>query len=322
MSTSATRSASALAVEANGRLARTINAGIDFGASLERRWTVALDERRLDLCAEAGFTAVRFALSLGLHRDARDRSRIDPRILRQVQRIVEQATARGLAVVVCNFNDHELMADPGAHRARLLASTRQLAEAVADRGPEVVLEPMAEPHFALDACWNEYLAELIATVRAVDRDRTLIVGPGSYNNARFLPALALPADERNLIVTIHHYWPIRFTMQGETWLGENQFGDPASWVGTAWTGTEQERGELEVGFEAVAAYARAHDRPLFLGEFGTSNNADMASRVRWTRFNRQLAERHGFSWGCWCSARCSRCMTASTGAGTRRCWTR
>jgi endoglucanase len=45
---------------------------------------------------------------------------------------------------------------------------------------------------------------------------------------------------------------------------------------------------------------RAHDRPLFLGEFGTSNNADMASRVRWTRFNRQLAERHGFSWGCWC----------------------
>jgi endoglucanase len=24
----------------------------------------------------------------------------------------------------------------------------------------------------------------------------------------------------------------------------------------------------------------------------------MASRIRWTRFNRELAEAHGFSWGC------------------------
>ena len=38
---------------------------------------------------------------------------------------------------------------------------------------------------------------------------------------------------------------------------------------------------------------------MFVGEFGTTGNADMSSRVRWTRFNRRLAEAHGFSWGCW-----------------------
>jgi endoglucanase len=39
-----------------------------------------------------------------------------------------------------------------------------------------------------------------------------------------------------------------------------------------------------------------------LGEFGTTTHADMASRVRWTRFNRELAEQRGFSWGCWAYA--------------------
>jgi endoglucanase len=43
--------------------------------------------------------------------------------------------------------------------------------------------------------------------------------------------------------------------------------------------------------------AAARDRPILVGEFGSSNNADMASRARWTRTNRELAERHGFSWG-------------------------
>jgi endoglucanase len=40
-------------------------------------------------------------------------------------------------------------------------------------------------------------------------------------------------------------------------------------------------------------------RPLFLAEFGTSNHADVASRARWTRFNRKLAEQHGLPWAVW-----------------------
>jgi hypothetical protein len=40
-------------------------------------------------------------------------------------------------------------------------------------------------------------------------------------------------------------------------------------------------------------------RPLFLAEFGTSNNVDLDSRVRWTRCNRRLAEEHAIPWGIW-----------------------
>jgi endoglucanase len=40
-----------------------------------------------------------------------------------------------------------------------------------------------------------------------------------------------------------------------------------------------------------------HKRPSFIGEFGSTNNADPASRARWARTKRELAEGYGFSWG-------------------------
>lgn len=63
-------------------------------------------------------------------------------------------------------------------------------------------------------------------MRDVDARHTLITGPRSYNNAHFLGALRLPDSEDNLILTIHHYWPITFTMQGKRWLGQQRSATP------------------------------------------------------------------------------------------------
>jgi endoglucanase len=281
-----------IAEQANRLLARTINMPLSLGGRFESGWTLPFDPAHTTRCAEAGFTAVRLVVTLADHPTKSG-------ALSELDRAIDDAVRRGLAVVVANMTDPQLMADPAAHRERSLTDARDLAAAIDRHGPTVVLEPLAEPQHALDPIWNDYARELCGVVRDVDPDRTLLVGPRTYNNARFLADLDLPDAERNLIVTVHHYWPIPFTMQGETWVGPNELGDPASWLGTTWDATPQQRAELEVGFDAVAAFAHSHRRPIFLGEFGTTSNADMASRVRWTRFNRELAEYHGFSWGCW-----------------------
>ena len=84
------------------------------------------------------------------------------------------------------------------------------------------------------------------------------------------------------------------------WLGEDHiFGSPRGWMGTTWDRAPAQEAGLRDGFAQVAAWGQATGRPLFPAEFGTSNNADMASRARWTRFNRQLAEHHGIPWGIW-----------------------
>jgi endoglucanase len=52
-------------------------------------------------------------------------------------------------------------------------------------------------------------------------------------------------------------------------------------------------------FERAVAYAEKLGCPLWLGEFGAYGKADMASRVRWTAFVRQEAEKRGIPWAYW-----------------------
>jgi hypothetical protein len=39
--------------------------------------------------------------------------------------------------------------------------------------------------------------------------------------------------------------------------------------------------------------------PIYLGEFGAGDTADLASRIAWTRIVRQEAERRGIGWCAW-----------------------
>ena len=240
----------------------------------------------------AGFTAIRLICALSLHPDPRGTRRIDGRVIERIDAIAGAAAHHGLAIVVANMLDLGLMADPSSHRERLLETTHELVTSLSGHGAHLLIEPLAEPKDALDPEWNAYLDDLRRTVRDADRARTIVAGPRSHNNARFLDELVIAPEEDNLIITVHQYWPVMFTMQGERWLGPTPFGRPESWLGTTWQGDARQRAELDQGFAAVARYAESQNRPVFIGEFGTSDNADMASRVRWTRFNRELAQAH------------------------------
>lgn len=274
-----------------------MNMSQDLGAQLERGWTIDIQRHHLAACVEHGFTAVRLPVCLAAHRTG---GNVAPEMLRRVEQIVDEATSLGLAVAVANHRDPELMAAPEEHLEDLLATAGQLARTLKGRTRDVILEPLTEPCEALDPMWNTVAARLIRAVRAEDPDVTLLLGPRSYNNIRFLGELSLPDEERNLIVGIHHYWPITFTMQGEMFLGEHHgFGSPRSWLGTTWDQRPEQEAEMRGGFGQVAAWGSMTGRPLFMSEFGTTNKADMASRVRWTRVNRKLAEEHGMSWSVW-----------------------
>jgi endoglucanase len=46
-------------------------------------------------------------------------------------------------------------------------------------------------------------------------------------------------------------------------------------------------------------WGKANKRPIFMGEFGAYEPADMASRVRWTKLVRETAERMNMTWAYW-----------------------
>ena len=72
-----------------------------------------------------------------------------------------------------------------------------------------------------------------------------------------------------------------------------------AWKGTTWTGSAQERDVMARDFDDAAAWAAKNGRPLYVGEFGSYEEADMASRVRWTRAAVNEAQKHRFSWAYW-----------------------
>lgn len=83
-------------------------------------------------------------------------------------------------------------------------------------------------------------------------------------------------------------------MQGEDWY---PIGKPREWIGTTWMGNEQEKKDIVQTMDIVSVWAKKHNCPVFLGEFGAGDHADTASKARYFSYIREQAEVHGFSWG-------------------------
>ena len=161
-------------------------------------------------------------------------------------------------------------------------------------------ELLNEPHAKLTAeKWNRLLAETIAVVRRTNPTRQIVVGPVGWNSINDLPSLELPKDDQHLIVTVHYYSPFQFTHQGASWTGN----DAQKWLGTKWTGTKAEQQAVVRDLDKAIAWAVEHRRPMYLGEFGAYEKADLESRARWTRFvaDEAVKRKMGFAYWEFCS---------------------
>ena len=283
------------AYDPNRRLGRGINLGNALDAPREGAWGLTLHEEHLQEIAETGFDSVRVPVRWSAHAQLDAPFTIDPAFFERVDWAVRQALGRGLKVVLNVHHYDELNLDPEGERRRFLALWSQIAERYRDQSDALYFEVLNEPHAGLSAeKWNALLADALSVIRRSNPDRFVIVGPAEFNTISRLPALRLPEQDRRLIVTFHYYSPLQFTHQGASWTKGSD-----EWLGTTWDGTPGQKQAVRRDLDHAALWAEERDRPLFLGEFGAYSRADMASRVRWTRFVRDEAEKRGMSWSYW-----------------------
>ena len=241
---------------------------------------------------EGGFLTIRVNLQAFAHMDAA--GNLDPNWLKTLDWVVKEGTAAGLQVILDEHDFKPCAADAASCGQKLGAFWQQVGTRYADAPPNVIFELLNEPHGQLTAdVWNHMLADLLGVVRATNPQRNVIVGPIQSNSFRALGSLVLPEGDRHLIVTIHYYDPFRFTHQGAPWSLTT-----VSHTGIAW-GSPEERAQVGRDFDTVAAWARAHDRPIFLGEFGAYDRADMSSRAAYLGAVARAAEERGFAWAYW-----------------------
>lgn len=276
-------------------LGRGINLGNMLDAPSEGEWGLSLKEEFFPAIKKAGFDSVRLPVRWSAHTEDQAPFSIDPEFLARVDWALDQAAKAKLNVVLNVHHFNEMDANPAANEAKLRAIWKQLASHYTDLPKTVYFELLNEPHDKLtEDLWNASLAPLLKIVRETNPSRPVIVGPGMWNGFRSLAKLKLPEDDKNLIVTFHYYEPFHFTHQGAEWSDGS-----AKWLGTKWTGSKQELATLRGDFETVSAWSRAHNRPIYLGEFGSYSKADIDSRVCWTKAVADEAIGRGFAFAYW-----------------------
>lgn len=287
----------AKAVEMNRLLGRGVNLGNALEAPREGEWGVTLKEEYFQIIKDAGFNSVRLPVRWSGHAPMEAPYTIDPNFFKRVDWAINCALSRNLPVILNMHHYRELYTNPAAHKERFIGLWKQVAEHYKDYTDTLLIEILNEPDDALTAeMWNEWLKEAHSIIRKANPTKTIVIDSANDAWISYLKFLKLPEDDRNIIVSVHHYFPLEFTHQGAPWITD---GDPNTWMGTKWTGTDSGKKAMTDIFDIGAAWAKEHNRPINLGEFGSYRRADMESRVRWTKFIADTAAQRGMSLHYW-----------------------
>jgi len=279
------------------KLDRGVNLGNFLESPKEGAWSGGrlLQESDFSIIRQAGFTLIRVPICWSAHVSPAPVFTIDPAFLSRVDWVVTQAEKNDLRAILDYHNDDALMKMPDDNADRFVAIWKQIAEHYKDAPDSIRFELLNEPNGKLNAArWNALLAKTLTVVRATNPNRTVVVGPVQWNNIGALWKLVLPESDRNLLVTVHYYDPMTFTHQGASWVEGSD-----KWLGNTWQGTDAEKLAVTQSFDEAAAWASFHNRPMYLGEFGSFSRGDMDSRARWTTCVARAAESHGFPWTYW-----------------------
>ncbi|REF37227.1 glycoside hydrolase family 5 protein [Thermasporomyces composti] len=248
---------------------------------------------------------------------------LDPGAFEQLDRILDSCERHGVRVVIdphtfpglrddyTTFPDDEFWKDLRYHELAM-----RLWDAVASRyhdrgevlaGYDLLNEPAVPDIHAEEgpASWNALVLDLVATIRAHDPDRPILVAsaisprrdsPLWYTRFESVNALPPPPDP-NIVITPHMYAPHAFTHQGVSYPEGVAY--PGEVPGEAWEGlpasvywdSETIRRYLAPALE----YQQTYQVPIFVGEFsaprwiGDSGNRYLRDTIDWF-------ERFGWSW--------------------------
>jgi endoglucanase len=280
------------AIEQNNKLGRGVNI-IGYDALWQSADKARMKEKHFKLIKEAGFSNVRIAIMPFKFSLNDSTFAIDPKFFITLDWAIKQSLNNQLLAIVDFHEHHDMGSNPIGNKSKFLSMWKQIAEHCKDYPNEVLFEICNEPNMKPEI-WNEINIEAHNILRKSNPNRTIIWGPIYGNQIEFLKDLKMPENDRNIIVAIHYYMPIKFTHQGAPWSKNNK-----DLSGITWTNTPSEEQAVKTDFDIAQAWSKLHNRPLTLGEFGAYEKADMPSRVRWTNFIARQAESRNWSWSYW-----------------------
>lgn len=306
---------------------RGINLGNCWDAPPPYSWGIRYTPDDIDHIAAEGFDHIRVPVAWHYNlKQGPDGIEIDPKLLADLEPVLRRALEKKLHILLDWHHFDDLTTDPTLHRARFVSSWQAIARHFKSWPPGLFLELLNEPRDALTTeRANPIYAETIAAIRRIDPQRIILVSPGKWGDVRELGKLRLPDADDRIVVTIHCYEPFYFTHQGADWVqlrslrGVIYPGPPATpfLLPDSLKENAGVRSFVE-GYNTLPAarnpcsaktvrdsldlardWSTYFGRPLHLGEFGSHDIGDQASRTRYSHDVRTLAEARNIPWALW-----------------------
>ncbi|KAA2240949.1 glycoside hydrolase family 5 protein [Chitinophaga agrisoli] len=178
-------------------------------------------------------------------------------------------------------------------------------------------ELMNEPVADSAAQWNELLTRGVATIRAREPKRMIVIGSNRWQSLTSFPELKVPENDPNIILSFHFYQPFTLTHHMASWTKIADYEGPVHYPGPTITKKELEslpasiRNLLpgaEQAFDAKVIAAQLQPAlqlaqrlhlPLYCGEWGCLNTVPRKDRLNWYKDVRKVLEQNNIAWSNW-----------------------
>lgn len=201
---------------------------------------------------------------------------------------------------------------------RFIGLWRDLSLALHDYPTDkLAYELMNEPVADDPDDWNRLLAKAFAAVRALEPERTVVIGSNSWQSANTFDELVVPADD-NIILSYHFYEPFLLSHYGTSWTFLKDYTGPVHYPGVIltqaefeslpeaqkavakdWVGRSFDKQILTGMMEKPLRVAKTLGLPLYCGEYGAFNQAPGEDRLRWYTDVLAIFKQHNISSANW-----------------------
>jgi len=246
--------------------------------------------------------------------------------LSELDKIVNAAESQGLAVIIDVHPQSDFkrrVREEWGFADKFADLWRALATHYAKLNPDLTFfEVMNEPEDQDAARWMGIQAHLVAAIRGVAPQNTIVVSGARYSDIDQLLQLEALADS-NLIYNFHFYTPHDFTHQGASWSAEIEFhltkGVPypvkpqdaarlreqvptplEKYEVTQYAYDNWNADRIASEIDIAADWARERHVPLTCNEFGAYRvYANPDQRAAWIHDVRSIMEKDGIGWTMW-----------------------
>lgn len=242
-----------------------------------------------------GFDFIRLPVNFGWMLDFD--GRLNESAMRNLDTVLKLALDADLTVLLDLHGWSEFCNDPDAQNIeRLISIWEQVAERYQDHSDKLWFEILNEPNNDSDKMsdikWNYIQLSAVSAIRKIDEDRVICLSPINFNSAHKLSSMLVNRRDKNIVIDVHNYEPMRFTHQGAEWLdGAYKEKTPFS---------KDMLNDFERALTVAEEYQEKTGIKVIVGEFGVYEKQVSEEDVsQFLSGAVRLMKEHNLSWSYW-----------------------